>query len=550
MRSSAKRLWSDQSGAIAAVYALALPALIVCGGIAFDYARLAAMDTELQNAADQAALAAATQLDGTATSCARAVGAARTLITNSTLFANDGNASGLTVAIADQTANNGCGDVGDKIKFYTVYTSASSNTVTTNPLAAKFVSVTVNSRKAVYALTPIVSLLNSGDLAGTAVAGLGSAICKVPPVMICNPDEPVDNGDVNFPFDAASRIGFGMKLIGDGSYAPGTFGYLETNFGNGANDLLAAIGHNSPPGECSAIGGVKVKAGFNANVIDGFNTRFDINANGNSCPNGDVNCSPSINVRKDLVRGNQCGITGNGWQEVAANSGNYTTKRYRPTSAAFLPAGTTLALMGFPRDLCHAWSDSATCSGGSGRIGNGQWDRDVYFKSNYNLTPAQWTMTTGLPSNATRYQVYKWEYENPAVAGSINTVQSDGPRAAYSTPQTGQCLAPGITPNPASNSVDRRRISAAVLNCEAHGVGGGGNTVYPVTKWIDLFLVEPSYDRKRCDPGGGGGGGSICNDPYTTKTDVYVEIIGETLTGGDGSTAGQVTRRDVPYLIE
>jgi len=40
--------------------------LIAAGGIAFDYARLAAMDTELQQAADQAALAAVTQLDGPA----------------------------------------------------------------------------------------------------------------------------------------------------------------------------------------------------------------------------------------------------------------------------------------------------------------------------------------------------------------------------------------------------------------------------------------------------------------------------------------------------
>ena len=33
------------------------------GGLAFDYARMASLDTELQDAADQAALAAASQLD-------------------------------------------------------------------------------------------------------------------------------------------------------------------------------------------------------------------------------------------------------------------------------------------------------------------------------------------------------------------------------------------------------------------------------------------------------------------------------------------------------
>ena len=53
---------TDQA-AIAPLYALALFALVGMAGIGFDYARLVSMDTELQNAADQAALAAATQLD-------------------------------------------------------------------------------------------------------------------------------------------------------------------------------------------------------------------------------------------------------------------------------------------------------------------------------------------------------------------------------------------------------------------------------------------------------------------------------------------------------
>ena len=52
------------------------------GGIAFDYARMAALDTELQSAADQAALAGASQLDGEDQTCERAVAAARNLLAN------------------------------------------------------------------------------------------------------------------------------------------------------------------------------------------------------------------------------------------------------------------------------------------------------------------------------------------------------------------------------------------------------------------------------------------------------------------------------------
>ena len=63
MRKVAAWLAGDRRGAVAPTVALSLFALIAVGGLAFDYARLAGMDTELQNAADQAALAAASQLD-------------------------------------------------------------------------------------------------------------------------------------------------------------------------------------------------------------------------------------------------------------------------------------------------------------------------------------------------------------------------------------------------------------------------------------------------------------------------------------------------------
>ena len=90
----ARKLWHADRAAVAPTVALALTALIGAGGLAFDYAHMAALDTELQNAADQAALAAATQLDGQGGAIARATAAAQNLLTNQTLFANDGLASG------------------------------------------------------------------------------------------------------------------------------------------------------------------------------------------------------------------------------------------------------------------------------------------------------------------------------------------------------------------------------------------------------------------------------------------------------------------------
>ena len=103
MRASLFRLSKSRRGAVAPTVAMSLFALVGMGGIAFDYAHLADLDTELQQAADQAALAAATQLDGSDGSRTRATAAAQALLDNTTFFASDagadaGNARKVTIA--------------------------------------------------------------------------------------------------------------------------------------------------------------------------------------------------------------------------------------------------------------------------------------------------------------------------------------------------------------------------------------------------------------------------------------------------------------------
>jgi hypothetical protein len=51
LRERSHSLLKDQRGATAATFGLALFALVAVGGMGFDYARLAGMDSELQNAA-------------------------------------------------------------------------------------------------------------------------------------------------------------------------------------------------------------------------------------------------------------------------------------------------------------------------------------------------------------------------------------------------------------------------------------------------------------------------------------------------------------------
>jgi hypothetical protein len=194
--------------------------------------------------------------------------------------------------------------------------------------------------------------------------------------------------------------------------------------------------------------------------------------------------------------------------------------------------------MGHPRDICHSVSENGQCQltngGYNRRIGDKSWDRDAYFRANYNVnyTTADWTALTGLSPYATRYEVYQWEIDQLQLGNNYLAVRNLGAgKTAHGTPV---CRGSGITPG--GTNVDRRRISMAVINCEALGLNGAESNV-DVQKWVDVFLVEPAYVRKR---------GTTA---ITGGRDVYVEIIGETTPGRTGETAGQVIKRDVPYLV-
>ena len=524
-----RRLARATDGAVAPLVAVSLFALVAIGGVSFDYARLASLDSELQNAADQAALAAASQLDHESGAIERATAAAQSLIANQTLMANE---AGSTGAITIPT-----------VMFYSTKPNAEDNvsgfTDTARFADAKFVRVAVAGREAFYALTPIVRAFRSGSIGAEAVAGIGSAICKTPPVMMCNPAEPDANTNVNLDFDAARLAGAGVLLIAGDADAPGNFGFLDTGDGSGNStpELATSLGHNVPPGDCQPTTGVDLKTGARDVVLNALNTRFDISQNGtNTCP-GTGTCSPSRNVRKDLVKGSSCVAGGGqGWDE--------SPNPYRPTTGTPLTSGYP-DIMGHPRDICHARATEAAigtyCTASNvpagspagttynGRIGDKLWDRDAYFLVNYGWDSPTWKSNTGLTASATRYQVYQWELNNTATSDKTQVI---GSNTGYSFPV---CRAPGITPG--GTNVDRRRISMAVINCAARGLNGSENDV-AVTKWVDVFLVEPAFVRKRGTTAVTGG------------RDVYVEIIGETITGAAGATAGQVVRRDVPYLVK
>jgi hypothetical protein len=551
---SARTLWRNADGAVVPTVALSLTALVAAGGIAFDYSRMATLDTELQTAADQAALAAAAQLDGNSGACTRAVAAARSMVINQTKMAND--SLGLAVTIAAPGVCNDDGSItfnaAASVRFYK---DAAKTQPADNDSNAKFVEVQVADRQANFALTPIVAALKSGQIHGTAFAGLDTAICKVPPLMLCNPAESTDPS-----FTIANYVGKGIRLIandGGGTYGPGNFGFLDVGAGNGASTLRQELGASSVPGNCVSGDGVNTETGSIITVRDALNTRFGIYETGSltqPCGNDRSGCPPSANIRKDLLlRGDGAtvsklgivtGVGGNGWLEATnpyPGSTNITTAgtNYHSLSDTEIAA---IAPMGYPEDECHAFKADGTGSCAGGRIGDGNWDRYAYFKSNstsnYPTITSVAAMNTFLSANMpggtttpTRYQVYQWEMANASTR--LNSQAGPSGNTAYSRPRPDLAGEPaGVTPG--STATDRRVLTAAVINCTAEGVSGH-TTGVEVKKWIEVFLVQPSLAR------------SV--GVRTSNADVYVEMIGLTQNATDEG-AVQLVKKSIPYLIE
>jgi hypothetical protein len=202
--------------------------------------------------------------------------------------------------------------------------------------------------------------------------------------------------------------------------------------------------------------------------------------------------------------------------------------------------------------MCHAFSETGTCA--NGRIGDGNWDRFAYFKSNSatnygevsSLTTAnttafnQFLTATFGTTTPTRYQVYQYEM---AHASTRLQPQSAGSGVnAYADPSDLSAEPVAITPG--STSIDRRVLTAAVINCTAEGVSGRTNDVN-VKKWIDLFLVQPSQARALTI----GSGANKVTYKLTENSDVYVELIGSTQNATEAG-AVQLVKKSVPYLIE
>ena len=550
MRRWIHRFLRNERAAVAPTVALALFGLIAVGGVAFDYARLAGMDTELQQAADQAALAAATQLDRSDGAQARATAAIQNagtnrLTSNLTRFAKADATSGMSVEITGITF---CKSFDDTKPDATACTAATGDSDTA------FVMVTTQLRTARYAFTPIVGLF-SGAVSASAVAGVQSSICNVAPLMVCVPSD-------DFPTDADVGKGVILKTAGGNAWAPGDYGFLD--FGRGNTDVLNALLGNGLDG-CQNQDDNQTEPG-NKNATDAINTRMDVYAGLNK--NDASNCDPSTGVacpaqdtRKDMVltmteeisqpktnltvpTPDNCGIP-------ATGNGNPNPKV--TYTGAFAQNGGARQ---FGRDTCH-YDGTCPVLGGAQNFGNGTWDRAGYMAANHpGITAADVAAAIGggvTDSTLTRYQVYQWELANMG-SGKLDPVQigATPPPAVKTTGNTTtytftkQCAfnKPQFAPAASSTAKDRRVLPIVAANCTALKLNGKGDAFedYIILRVFNIFLTEPSLTRSDVQTGIAGA------TQGTVDKEIYGEIIGPGDTFGSGG-GFQYYARNKPYLV-
>lgn len=531
------RLMKSTRAAIAPTVALSLFALIGMGGIAFDYAHLATLDTELQQAADHAALAAATQLDRSDGAQARAAAAvqnpvATRLAANITRFANDGSDSGRTVEISSITF---CSEFDDAIP-----STETACTEATGDGDSAFVVVTTELRTANFAFTPIVAAF-SGTISASAVAGVQSSICNVAPLLVCAPNN-------SFPTNEDIGKGIIMKVAGGSSWAPGNYGFLDFGAGNPAViDALMGFGLNG----CQNTDDNETEPG-NKNATDAINTRFDVyegtgaTNNPSACDLSTGSGCPALNTRKDMTllmtfKKRQAGAdpppTAASVPSCGAPAGgsvNDTGEVSYETDFALNPAAK-----GFPRDTCHY---GGTCTGGN--FGNASWDRDAYMAANHPGIDASTVATAQgkTVDKLTRYDVYVWELANEP-SGKMNPVEigvmpppvvTGGGQKTYTFERKCNFAKPKLAPGAYPAQKDRRILPIVAADCTNLKGKGEAFEDYVLLRAFDIFLTEPSLDRTT--PG------------VTENKEIYGEVVGPAETFA-GTTGFQYYSRNRPYLI-
>lgn len=502
----ARALARDVRGSVALYIALGTMVFLPVGAIAIELSSLMALHTEVQQAAEAAALAGAKELDFTDAGLTAAEDAAKNAVTNfQSLAADEGN----VVEI-------------DTVQFLWALPPAGQTNyelyATTKASEVRYIRTVTEPRTHVSGLLTAFLAIWTGDgneaatniVAGSAVAGRTAVACRTLPLMMCNPAESgtaIANalgahekfGDFLKANPRWTRAQFRIKWIGPGaSFGPGTFGLLEPTISEkpgakGVEDELAL----NIPSFCVALDGATVdpdiKTGQAATVAEGLNVRFDMYKGNWKSETNSAGYPPAPNVTKGYDN------SGNGKQKCDPDI-KYETD---PNNYQNLP-----------QDPCFTNANLSNCFSFGGTIdkysamygANNGFSLFKYFQVNHpkdiqggsikssifdELKAKEIALNneigTPLPPTATqsapvsRYTVYRWELDKASNIPGTQTKQGALPK------EEGR---PVCNKNNVG-SADRRLLYIAVVNCQAQAAEIAAHGKVTVREFAEGFVTEP-----------------------------------------------------------
>jgi Flp pilus assembly protein TadG len=519
-RESGRSLAREQEGAIAVMLALMLAALLGVVALAFDLGRAWNLDTELQHAADAAALAGATQLDGSDGARTRAIQAASgALIQNTQTFASDGAGAQVTFHNDPDPAAN------TDITFYKSIDVDPWEDATTDA-DAHYIEVIAQPRTVNFSFAAATGAVSSASPTARAVAFAGAAFCQVPPIFTCAPEDPPGTAQKL----TAADIGLGVWMKGKDqpgatSLFPGNFGLLCLVDEDGtkickAQDISDAIARVNPTEVCFAANEeLTTKTGeVTGPIQNGVNMRFGIYPNGNfKVPDGEppVESNPQYGPSMSPIKGTtQIGAPSckeNAF-DLPLDANQYPGPLDPATGNPWLGTEQRIAdidKMTLPRDNCTyapPYGD-ASCRPGvadGGRFGiDGSWDVATYMQVNHGLD--NWPANMGFFADElggnptpTRYEVHQAELAAPPPSQLVPDT------AGQSTEIIPACGLPVAVP-------ERRIIPIVVTDCS--DIGGGQQQI-TILQIVELFLTE-----------------AVGFGPEKDNKNIYGEVVGVTDAG-------------------
>lgn len=573
-----------EDGSLLVFFCVCIITLLGIMALSFDMGRRASTQTDLQAFADNVALAAAGELNGSADAIDNAKLAAQNAITAANEALKQG-ASGTTAVPTfnpdtDLVFYSSLPPSDTPTSFSTAALAASKYTlptgtayVTTDPVEATYVGVRLNTVDVDWLFADVFNstTLPSEAVGAIAIAGNSSWTCDVAPVMFCLPNDPVSHA----PLDLSP--GQAVNLQSGSDWSPGEFGWLDLSdipvsaVTSGA-DCDFPTGQEAQKQACLLAAGIG--ACFNSRKVDvqtGIAAGAEAAAFNLHFGRGEASIRKLAEDNPALYAPGPHAVTG--IVEETNPSGKCTGGSYASDFT-----------MAFPLDDCHADSSCAY-----GRVGNGGWEDgyNEYFETNYTIPdptdpdPANPGETTGAPpplftgdyfefpgedhTTMTRYELYLAEILRAANGGVL--VGYDGSDDKYkddaTPPSTAtvydydswddfwpEVTAPALNPIipdarfgvadivdnglaqcdvPQKADPNRRVIIAAGINCDPDGDGdyddyaGTEPNNVPVEQYYRIFMLSPSYTVS--------GGGS-------TRSQMHVEIIEP--VGGEGAGGSTV----------